>query len=271
MGLIYMATSPSGKSYIGQTAKTLEQRLKNHIKEAKSGSPYLFHAAIRKYGIDNFTIIILKDNISDTDLDKWERFYIQKYNTYNNGYNLTTGGEGNRKITDNQILELWDKGLTLSEIAIKLKVQNHTIYHRAAAIIPTEDIQKRRYQRISEKKSLPSEEVEKIKQLWEQGYSLTAMENLCGHERHCIARTLRKIGITDEQIKKQANIASSKDKRKPVLQYDKDMNFIAEYESLSEAARQLKLQLSCICQVIKGKRKTTGGYIFKYKENYDSN
>ena len=84
MGLIYMATSPSGKSYIGQTAKTLEFRLKSHVKEAKSGSPYLFHAAIRKYGIDNFTITILKDNISDIDLDKWERFYIQKYNTYNN-------------------------------------------------------------------------------------------------------------------------------------------------------------------------------------------
>lgn len=49
------------------------------------------------------------------------------------------------------------------------------------------------------------------------------------------------------------------------------MNFIAEYESLSEAARQLKLQPSSICKVIKGKRKTTGGYIFKYKENYDSN
>lgn len=96
--------------------------MKSHVKEAKSGSPYLFHAAIRKYGIDNFTITILKDNIPDVDLDKWERFYIQKYNTYNNGYNLTTGGEGNRKITDNQILELWDKGLTLSEIAIELKV-----------------------------------------------------------------------------------------------------------------------------------------------------
>lgn len=38
-----------------------------------------------------------------------------------------------------------------------------------------------------------------------------------------------------------------------------------EYYSLSECARQMGLQVGHVCSVLKGKRKTTGGYTFKYK------
>ena len=52
---------------------------------------------------------------------------------------------------------------------------------------------------------------------------------------------------------------------KPVLQFDKNMNFIQEFQSASEAARQLNLDSSTISKVCRGVNKTHGGYIFRYK------
>ena len=51
---------------------------------------------------------------------------------------------------------------------------------------------------------------------------------------------------------------------KPVEQYTLDMVFVAEYPSVMEAFRQTGIKhISCCCL---GKRKTAGGYIWKYKE-----
>lgn len=99
--LIYKATFPNDKSYIGLTLKTLEQRKKSH----KNSSMYnkgqydynvIFHKAIRKYGWENVKWEILEDNITDYEyLKERERFNILKYDTFkSNGYNMTLGGEG---------------------------------------------------------------------------------------------------------------------------------------------------------------------------------
>lgn len=53
--------------------------------------------------------------------------------------------------------------------------------------------------------------------------------------------------------------------KKAVLQFDKDGNFIKEWDSQGAASRELKLQQSKISEVCRGKRKTTGGFIWKYK------
>ena len=50
----------------------------------------------------------------------------------------------------------------------------------------------------------------------------------------------------------------------PVNQYKMDGTFIASYGSIKEAADANGLQLSLIGHVCRGKRKSTGGYIFKY-------
>lgn len=51
----------------------------------------------------------------------------------------------------------------------------------------------------------------------------------------------------------------------PVLQYDLEGNFIAEYKSISEASRQTKLVRRCIGKTCKGLNKTCGGFLWKYK------
>lgn len=86
--------------YIGQSIN-IEQRQKNHIYSSynKQASDYnsQFHKAIRKYGIENFDFTILieitKEEYSQELLNSLEKFYINFYDSYKNGYNATPGGE----------------------------------------------------------------------------------------------------------------------------------------------------------------------------------
>ncbi len=52
---------------------------------------------------------------------------------------------------------------------------------------------------------------------------------------------------------------------KPVNQYTKNMDFIASYHSISEADRQTGIDFRNISAVLNGKRKTTGGFIWRFK------
>ena len=53
---------------------------------------------------------------------------------------------------------------------------------------------------------------------------------------------------------------------KPVLQFSKNGEFIAEYPSIAEAGRQTGCKNQSICSCCKGKQKSTGGFIWKYKK-----
>ena len=53
---------------------------------------------------------------------------------------------------------------------------------------------------------------------------------------------------------------------KAVLQFSKDGKLIEEYPSLVEASRQTGCNQGHICDCCKGKRKSAGGFIWKYKE-----
>ena len=68
--------------------------------------------------------------------------------------------------------------------------------------------------------------------------------------------------FTEEHRK---HMSESKPKN-PVLQYSKTGDFISEYSSIWEASRQTTCNAPHICDCCKGKRKSTGGYIWKYKE-----
>jgi group I intron endonuclease len=82
----------NNKVYIGKT-NNLEKRWKGHLSLSKTGKGYLLHKAIRKYGIENFEINILKENASDED----EKILIKEYR--HNSYNIHIGGKGGDNIT----------------------------------------------------------------------------------------------------------------------------------------------------------------------------
>ncbi|BAU55621.1 NUMOD1 domain protein [Mucilaginibacter gotjawali] len=53
---------------------------------------------------------------------------------------------------------------------------------------------------------------------------------------------------------------------KPVEQYDLKGNFIKEYRSIKEAARQTRIEDKVIIQVAKGMYKQWNGFVWKYRE-----
>lgn len=99
IGIYKWTNKINNKSYIGQSIN-IEQRRRQHISTSyyPKSNTYntIFHQAIRKYGVDNFTFeIICICNIEE--LDVLESFYIKKFNTLApNGYNMTEGGENAR-------------------------------------------------------------------------------------------------------------------------------------------------------------------------------
>lgn len=56
--------------------------------------------------------------------------------------------------------------------------------------------------------------------------------------------------------------------KKNIIQLDKNKLFIREWESLSDASRYLNINVGNISKCLKGKIKTSGGYIWKYKSDY---
>lgn len=59
----------------------------------------------------------------------------------------------------------------------------------------------------------------------------------------------------------------SKAKSIPVIQYDLQGNFIKEWNSAKQAGTELKIDASDICSCRRGKRKSVGGFVWKYKNN----
>lgn len=87
----------NNKLYFGVTKNNVKIRWNSHINKAFNGSDYHFHNAIRKYGKENFEIkhIDYSNQVKNyNELLEIEMYYIEKYDTYNNGYNSTIGGEG---------------------------------------------------------------------------------------------------------------------------------------------------------------------------------
>jgi len=88
---IYKITNNiNGKSYIGLKSKAVEES------ENYYGSGTLINKAIDKYGKENFTKEILERNINSYEiLNDREIYWIEYFDTFNSGYNLTKGGQGN--------------------------------------------------------------------------------------------------------------------------------------------------------------------------------
>lgn len=92
--LVYLIKNTiSGKQYVGQTVRTLDERWKRHGWKSTTGSRRMpISDAMGKYGKENFTISLLKTCDTLDDLNYWERWYVDNLNTWvPNGYNLKAG------------------------------------------------------------------------------------------------------------------------------------------------------------------------------------
>ena len=105
MGYIYKITNDiNDKVYIGKTCRSIEQRFKEHCRDAYRHSERPLYRAMNKYGNENFHISIIGE-YPDQELEKQEIYWIGYYHSYENGYNATQGGDGSLIFDHQAILE----------------------------------------------------------------------------------------------------------------------------------------------------------------------
>lgn len=122
------------KNYIGVTTRTVEERFKEHWhrrndKERNSA----ISAAMLKYGFSNFKVELLETVKDIEELFKREQYWIKYFNSYNNGYNLTEGGEGfsyREDIIIEEVLELYKETRSSVKVAEILGCGENTILRR---------------------------------------------------------------------------------------------------------------------------------------------
>jgi hypothetical protein len=101
-GIIYVHTNTiNGKQYVGQCINGLMRRIgrnfRGYRRKNKGGFHNHFYYAILKYGSEKFkTNVLFEGDISQYVLDDFEKYFIWKLDTFNNGYNETDGGSHGR-------------------------------------------------------------------------------------------------------------------------------------------------------------------------------
>ena len=88
---IYKITNKlNGKCYIGQTSDYKRRFIEHKALGYGQEKNKVLYLAFQKYGINNFNFEIIA---YCEDYNEKEKFYIAKYNSFENGYNMTSGGE----------------------------------------------------------------------------------------------------------------------------------------------------------------------------------
>lgn len=119
IGYVYVLIFPNRKRYIGQTIRSLEQRISQHWYDAKRKCSLPVHSAMQKYGRKG---VIIESVFSvygeQIDLDATEDRYILQYNTLvPNGYNVKRGGRGGHRSCSEE---------TRTKMSLSHKGRSHT-------------------------------------------------------------------------------------------------------------------------------------------------
>lgn len=116
MGYIYKITNTiDGRVYVGATLRSPQRRFAEHIRDAARFPDRPLYKALNSYGADSFTCEVIEE-CHDQNIEERELHWIDKLNTFSNGYNATYGGSGKRMVETDRIIELWESGKTIKEI-----------------------------------------------------------------------------------------------------------------------------------------------------------
>lgn len=130
MGYIYLITNLlNNKKYIGKTTQSIEKRWQEHIYDSKRKKCEIrpLYRAIRKYGVENFSIKEIEK--CDVDiLSEREQYWIQYYNTFEEGYNATLGGDGSILLDYNEIIKRYLITHNATEVARVLNCSRDSVY-----------------------------------------------------------------------------------------------------------------------------------------------
>ena len=236
--IIYKITNTiNGKIYVGQTTQELSKRLQGHL--SKHSRCSAIKSALNKYGVENFTIEQIDQADTLGELNKKEGDWIEKLNTISpNGYNLKTGGEQPRLCQEsidkaNATKKLngvrpWNEGLDKTDPRIAKYIRYGKDTHAYGKV------GYRRGKKASEETRRKISEAQRGRVLSEK--TKAKMSESRKNSQH-LTLVEKKIVCVETQV---------------------------IYKSISEAARALNVSVSNLCNVLKGKRKSTGGYSFEY-------
>ena len=129
MSYIYKITNIlNDKIYIGKTNSTIEQRWKQHCSDRKRTrcEKRPLYDAMNKYGIENFTIEEV-EQCSPEEASEREKYWIEYYGSFKNGYNATSGGDGKSYLDYDLIIKTYNEIQNQTKVAELLNVDVNSI------------------------------------------------------------------------------------------------------------------------------------------------
>lgn len=228
----------NGKIYIGITSLPVKERWKNGKSYAKNTKIY---NAIKKYGWDNFEHNVLFTGLTKEEAEQKEIELIAKYNTTNSkyGYNIQNGGCSHGKFTEESKNKISNskKGKKYSiearkNIALGHMGEKHWAYGKTFSLEYRKKLSIAHIGQVAWNKGKKREE-------W---FSKENEEKLKAKQRQAV------IG--------------NKYSCKPILCVETKI----KYDGVYDAYTKTKINFSNISMCCNGKRKTAGGYHWKYLE-----
>lgn len=113
IGVYKITNTQNNKSYIGISVD-IERRWDDHKNPYNWSreSRKALYQAFQKYGLENFSFEVLEECLI-TELSEKEKYYVELYDTFKNGYNATAGGEDNcgdshpgHKLTADDVIDI---------------------------------------------------------------------------------------------------------------------------------------------------------------------
>lgn len=189
VGTVYIIrNTKNDKAYIGQTTASLKERFRHHLSSllCKEKQGMKLYSAMMEIGKENFYIEPLEENVPDDLLIKKEEEYIEKFDSYRNGYNGRAGGKGGKALSykeEQNILEMAKSGVSGTEIAKSYNVHVATIYRLLAR-------KGFRYIHLND---------EDIIKLLSQGMTRKEISEVLCVDKATVERHMRKIGIKERK------------------------------------------------------------------------
>lgn len=230
--------------YVGK-ANNINQRYKAHLNRARKHQTHKWNwiQSLKKKGLKPNIIVI--DKVPIDEWRFWETYWIQQFTCW--GFNLTNymgGGQGldfANQTSFKKGQSPWNDGLARTQKCIVCKKE-----------FKAPESAKRKYC----SRECYHEDLEDVESRFSKGHE-PWNKGISGYSTS--KKGYKMPQETKDKISKTLKGKPSKKKRK-VKQYDKDMNFIKEYPSITEAVE--KTGINSIRNAVTGRAKTAGGYIW---------